>query len=441
MKVCLVFPRMKYVSGDPPLGLAYIASYLRQNTNAEVHIVDATFHPSHDWVNSELRRLQPDILGVYVDSIMYNDAVRIMKNARIICTPYIIAGGPHATVCPETLAPFAAVIRGEGERILAAIVTHLSENFTGIISSIVRGAVIEDLDTLPFPALDLVDLKQYMQNWHYLEGAAPGLLGTTMITSRGCPFDCAYCQPTLREIFGKKVRRRSPQNVVEEIDKLVRHHGVQGIFFQDDTFTYDDKWLEEFCALMVSRTVKWGCNTRADTINDSKLKLMKAAGCLSLHIGIEAHSDRIRNTIYKKRITLSAVERAVVLANYYGIQMCGFFMLGAPTETRQEIGDTIAYSRTLGLTEASYSIFSPLPHTHMYEMMKDVYNISDDFKDYDYYASSAFQGELSFKELKRLRITALLRFYLRPCEIQYIMSHFSNRRSFRRMLNIVKRFT
>jgi len=433
MKVVLVFPRMKYVSGDPPLGLAYIAAYLRQNTDAEVHIIDATFHPSHDWVNSEIKRIQPDILGVYVDSIMYNDAVQIMKSARIICTPYIIAGGPHATVCPETLTPFATVIQGEGEHSLAEIVCR----WMPVLS---RGSIIEDLDTLPFPALDLVDLKRYMHNWHYLEGVAPGLLGTNMITSRGCPFDCTYCQPTLREIFGKKVRRRSPQNVVEEIDELVKRYGVQGIFFQDDTFTYDDKWLEEFCRLMASRTVKWGCNTRADTINDSKLKLMKAAGCLSMHIGIEAHSDHIRNTIYKKRITLSAVERAVVLANSYGIQMCGFFILGAPTETRQEIEDTIAYSRTLGLTEASYSILSPLPHTHIYEMMKDRYNISNDFKDYDYYSGSAFQGELSFKELKRLRATALLRFYLRPCEIRYIMSHFSNRRSFRRMLNILGRF-
>lgn len=438
MKICLIFPRMKYISGDPPLGLAYIAAYLRQN-NFDVCILDTTFSPSHDWVNSELKRLKPDVIGVYVDSIMYNDAVTIMKNARQQGFDTIIAGGPHATICPETLTPYATVIQGEGEEPMAHIARLSQEGIDFKICGS-RGDIVEDLDTLPFPALDLVDIKRYMYNWHYLEGIAPGLLGTTMITSRGCPFNCSYCQPTLQELFGKKVRRRSPQNVVREIDQLSRL-GVQGIFFQDDTFTYDGKWLEEFCSLMYGSPIKWGCNTRADTIDAHKLKIMKEAGCLSLHIGIETYSDRIRNQIYNKRILLSEIQEAVSLTKSYGLKSCGFFMLGAPSETKEDIKNTISYSRTLGLTEASYSITSPLPHTHLHDMMvKSRTDLSQDFSDYDYYAGRAFQGAISFKELKWLRIWALLRFYLRPSEAWYIMSHFSNRRSFRRMLNIVGRF-
>lgn len=457
-KVCLVYPRHQYLSGDPPLGLGYIAAYARNSNVADITLIDSTFvrHLSLPYIYSRIRQERPDILGIYVDTLMFNNAREVMRWARANGT-FVIVGGPHASVSPQTCIDDAdVVVIGEGEEAFTDIISHYRHRNFAHIPSIWwwhKGELVKneiglkkiDIDALPFVDRDIFDMEQYLLYWHYLDSVGMGIKGTTMITSRGCPFRCAYCQPTLEKLFGKRIRRRSPQNVVEEMRWLKDRYGIQGIFFHDDTFMIERNWIAEFCSELEKSGVDllWGCNGRIDRVSDDLLKRMHGCGLRNIHFGIESGSQRVLDKVYNKGISLERIHDLITTTKKIGITTMGFFMLGAPTESEEEINATIRLANKLPLEEATFSITNPLIGTDLHDMVSQNpdYKISENFSDFDYYRKRAMSGgNISYGKLKWLQKKALIFFYLSPIRLRYIAGHFRSLSGIKKMIQKIRRF-
>ncbi len=455
MKLILIFPRMIHASGDPPLGIGSIAAYVKKHTDAEVSILDTTFHPSYEYVYKKLKREKPDAIGIYVDTIMHNNAFKIAQIAKKLGI-FVITGGPHTTVMPETMQKFSdMIVIGEGEITIKEVIQNFEKKRFNSIKGIwykknktwfknPAREPIHNLDSLEFPALDLMEMENYIQIWHSLDSFDPSLRGTNIIASRGCPYNCSYCQPNLKAIFGEKFRSRSPEHVVAELKELKNKFKIDAFFLHDDTFNISKVWVNKFCDLLDKEKINllWSCNSRVNTLTDKKMvQRMYDSGLRMIHIGVESGSQRILNEIYRKGIKLSDVPIVIDQANKIGIKTLAFFMLGAPTETIKEIKQTINFAVSLNATEITASITNPLPGTKLLDVMKDKYKISKNFGDFDYYTKRAFEDpDLSYKQLKKYQKILLFRFYTHPKRWGYILKHFTSIKGLKKMWLKVKRF-
>jgi radical SAM superfamily enzyme YgiQ (UPF0313 family) len=430
MKIGLIFPRFKYPSGDPPLGLMYVAAYLRQEVGCSVDILDSTFFKNTETFCRYISEKEPyDLVGISLMTFMMYDAFDV---ARYIKTYYprtkIIMGGPHPTVMPEQTMEnrnIDAVCTGEGEWVMADVVRS-DRNFQDVNGVWYRDGdqvvhnpdqeSIQDLDKLPFPAWDLVPMETYFDHWFLMDSVQPGLRGTSLCASRGCPFKCTYCQPTLNAIFGKKIRKRSPANIVDEIEALKDRYRITAFAFQDDTFIIDKKWARSVAQEMIDRKVNlvWETNVRADLIPEDLLQTLYEAGLRKINIGIESHSQKTLDEIYDKKITVEQVEESVRIANKIGIKVQGYFMLGAPTEGIKDALDTIKFARNLDIHDATFSITTPLPMTYLYDKTKEL--IEKDLGEFDYYSTSVYKNSVTASSLalKMLKKWAFFSFYLTP---------------------------
>jgi len=454
-RVLLVYPRFRLPTGDPPLGLAYIASCLISSGIAEVRIADATFHPSLHYITSAITEFDPDIVGIYVDTLMSNDAMAVARTAKQR-EKFVVVGGPHATVMPESLIGEAdIVVIGEGELAFLDIVERYPDRDFAAIPGIwyksgddmmktAPRVMFADLDTLSFPAFDMLDMGPYLHRWHYLDCLDIGLKGTNLLGSRGCPFECTYCQPTLKSLFGNNIRYRSADNIVSELALLQNRYGISSFFFHDDTLTIDRNRLVALCEAILHAGLKiqWGCNTRVDTVDRYLVAFMYAAGLRKFHVGAESGSQRILDDIYNKRITLEQVRHAVAIAKEAGVHVLCFFVLGAPSETIQEIRKTATFARSLQIDEATFSILTPLPGSDIRNRIASdaTYELCNDFSDYNYYSRRVFTDpHLSNSVLKLAQLMALVGFYGRHDRLTYILRHLSSIKGFKKLVRKVAR--
>jgi len=435
--LALVFPRMKYPSGDPPLGVASIAAFVREQ-GYRVAIVDATWHPSEQWVLDEIERLDPDFVGIYTSTLMLNDAKSIGSKIKLRSAisgrkRKVMIGGPHFSAMPDHGGDFSycdVVTRGEGEY----TVVNIMRSYYDFNNPV-------DLATLPAPALDLLDMDRYMDRWHYLDSIQMGMRGTNLMAHRGCPFCCTYCQPTVNRLFGSTIRSRTPQQVVDEMEELHDRYGIDGFFFHDDTLTIKHDWLGEFLRLLgqMSFYPLWGCNSRVNTVDEDLLWAMVVGGCRAIHWGIEAGSQRVLDEIYNKGIKIEQVRQTLAMSRRFRIHNGGFFILGAPGETRQEMQITVDLACKLPLDEASFSICVPLPGTTLYERMASEGRVfSGDPLDYDYYQRQPFEHDVPLVEIKALQRKALIRFYGQ--RKGYLLRHLTSWRGVKRLAQKVGRF-
>jgi radical SAM superfamily enzyme YgiQ (UPF0313 family) len=458
--VVLVFPRFEYPSGDFSLGLAYIAGYIRENIkDLNLSILDTTFNPSLDYVKKCLEEKKPDILGVYTDTLMFKDAIKVAKIAKNMSIN-VIFGGPHPTIMPEITIKNEAVDSiciGEGEITFKDYIDcyYSDKNFKRVDgiwfkenNQIIKNKPrepIKDLDIIPFPAMDLFDIENYINKFVQLDSYSPNFRGVSIIISRGCPFMCSYCQPTLQKVFGSKVRIRSPKNVVDELKEIKKKYNINAFYFQDDTLTAFKKWIKEFCYLYKKENLDllWACNTRADTVDFDTLKMMRGAGCVKIKVGIESITDRIRNGIYKKNITYYQIRILIESCSKLKIQVAGFFMLGAPTETQKEVMDTIRFAARSKLTEANFSITTPLPETGLYNFVKEHgWSLPNDFNMFDYYQvkrPKMSKSEISVEKLKIYKKFANFYFYLHPNRIFTTMRSILSIKGFKKLFLKLRR--
>ncbi len=455
MKIALVFPRFKYPSGDVPLGIGYMASFLRKHTSHEVVIIDPTFQKNpFSAIEKTLAEHRFDLVGLSIMTPMVRDAFRVAELAKQQnpnCR--VIAGGPHPTILPEhtlSCASIDAVCIGEGEQTLLQFVE--SGDLANIPGLVLRNgntircnparAYIEDVDSLPFPAYDLYDVPNYLKAFSQMDVVSSRLRGFFIIGSRSCPFTCTYCQPTLQKIFGKRLRVHSPEYITDLLRHLKRRFGINSFFFADDTLNINRKWTYRLCEELQKARLNllWGCNFRVDLIDYDSLKALKEVGLRKVNIGIESGSQRILDEIYEKKITLEQVRTAVETLRSLDMKIHGYFMIGTPTETLEEIRATLRFSRELDLDDAMFSITTPLPGTHLYDRTKEL--IGKDFEDYDYYKHSVYQHSSVLDEthLNRLRRRAVLGFYLRPKQLLRLLRESLSLAGMKKLYLKLKRF-
>ncbi|WXG46583.1 MAG: radical SAM protein [Candidatus Atabeyarchaeum deiterrae] len=366
----------------PPLGLGYIAAFLKQQ-GISVDLVDCTFLGQEEALK-RVRRTRPRLVGIYSMYSMKDKSLQMAEHLRGDCE-LLVAGGPLPTVNPKDfLQRFDVVAIGEGEETMLELVRAVKNALAlsevkGIaykdtdkdrVTFTTRREFIQDLDTIPFPDRRFFDHQAYKE--HYLRNF--GYTTTSLITSRGCPFNCDFCS---RPIFGNKFRTRSAANIVDEM-KAVLDLGYERIWFADDCFTLNRKRLSNVCDEIIRRGTKidWECLSRVDTIDRNIASKMKDAGCVRVFFGIESGNDRILR-LMKKQITTSQAEQAVKVAKQSGIQVGAFFIVGYPGETNNTILDTVGFASRLPLDYLSFTMPYPIPGTPLYGRVRDRITLND----------------------------------------------------------------
>lgn len=443
LKIMLVRPQYSKIYGkfsfgkkvtsseSPPLGLCYIAAVL-EIAGHEVRIIDGEGeHKSVETISQDILDYEPHVVGITATTPMINDAAKIAeltkKENEEIKT---IVGGPHVTAMPiETLKAFPHIdigVLGEGERTISLITSSISDNrplnnMSGIVQrhrgSVVcnpPGPMIQDLDRLPFPARHLCNPS------HYRSITAHGEVGifTTMESSRGCPFQCIFCYP----IFGRTVRFRSAQNIVDEMESVHKAFNVKIVGFVDDTMTINRKRMLRLCEEVIRRglqkELEWGCTTRVDTIDEELLRKMRSAGCVRINYGIESGNPDILKVV-KKGITLEQAERAVALTNKVGMETVAYFILGHPYETRETIRDTINFAKKLKADVVEFSIMTPFPGTELWKMIEKNYGgiklHTKNWSEFGHYGHAVISiKDLSSNDLLRYQKLAFKEYCLSP---------------------------
>jgi len=385
-KVLLIYPyfrppRDRSVFRFPPLGVSYLASSLMA-AGHEVQVLDCTFmnkpqalQIAHD-ANAE-------VVGIYCMVTMQEDCLWMAKQLRA-GSRLLVAGGPLPTCDPQAfLADFDVVVRGEGESTLVELLkAHSSGEDLATVPGIVmrrilndsenlRGAIVssperpfnKNLDSLPFPARQLLPNQNYIQFGKKQYGY--GI--TTVMSTRGCPYQCEFCSNV---IFGGSYRERSASNVVDEIEQALAF-GYDRISFADDVFTLHQKRVLEICEEIHKRGMHfyWECLARVDSVDDATYTEMYRAGCRRVYFGIESGDDTILK-LMKKKITAEEARHAVIAAHQAGLQVGAFFILFYPGETNQTVLNTLHYTASLPLDYLGLTMPYPLPGTALYERVK-----------------------------------------------------------------------
>ena len=357
---------------EPPLGICYIGANLKDLNGIKVYLKDyevSTF--SADGIKEDLLGLNIDILGVSFRTASYRSAKEFVKKARAVKKDiFVVAGGHHATAFPkETLLDLKcdAIVVGEGEYVFKELVQRLAakislKGLAGVVyrngdSSVVindRRAPIEDIDSLPLPARELLDLDSYNV--------------ITVLTSRGCPFNCIYCD---KGISTRSVKFRSPDSIFNEIRHIVRDLGKKKLYVVDDHFFLDKKRLEPILDKIIEERlpVSWICQARVDGIDEAVLYKARQAGCEQIMFGIET-GDETELAYMRKNATLKEAERAVELTRKAGITARTNFMLGFPVSTRQTMRNTINFAKKIAPDIVRFFAVSPLPNTDLWD---DIY--------------------------------------------------------------------
>ena len=430
-KLLFVYPRFKYPSGQPPLGLASLIAVVKRDLpDVTVELYDATFKSNPAAEFEKLLSSGYDFIAFSVMTTMAKDAHALAALAKIRNPQAkVIFGGPHATVLPEDCLADTnvdSVVMGEGETTLVELLKRGGDPdgvegtafmAAGNIVFNKPRAPIENIDDLPEPERGLFDMAQYTEVWNSMDTVAPGLRGTSFIISRGCPYSCSFCQPTLQKLFGRKVRKRSPEKAVAEIANVCARYGISNFMFEDDTFLMDKRWAVQVCALLKERLpeAKWCCNMRVDLISDDLLRVMTESGLRKINIGIESRSQQLLDAVYQKGISIEQVNSAVKLMKKYGLKIQGYFMIGHRSESEAAIKETLRYASSLEIDDVSFSILTPFPGTALYEKEKDYLSRRAD--EFDYYSISAYNGDsmqVSPERIKKLKNIGYLKFYLKP---------------------------
>ncbi len=427
-----------------PLGLMSLAAYLRHvGRRDELQILDTRIHLD-DTVERNLDRavFVPDIVGLSALTIEARSMSTYARAARARW-PHatIVCGGPHASSYPHELVRETDVdvaVQGEGEITFADLVRSLElgrplDEVKGI--TFLRDGVsietpprdfIQDLDALPWPAWDLVDIEAYASM--RCMSTLPMRRYMTIFTSRACPYRCNYCH----DVFGKVFRARSPENVVAEIEEIGRRYGITEFECVDDIFNIDNRRAERICDEIIARGLEIGITfpngLRADRLPRPLLEKLRRAGTRSISFAVETASERLQRATQKK-MNLERLAQAVRDANDLGILCTGFFMLGFPGETREELDRTVDFALSIPLHTAHFFIVTPFQGTALAaEYPETVRRHAASLDGYNYVRGNTNLSAVSDRELFRTQRLAWLRFYLRPSRILQILRHYPQKR-------------
>ena len=317
----------------------------------------------------------PDLAGISVLTSAYGSALRVADIVKKVDRDIpVVFGGVHPTTLTEETVKnenVDIIVRGEGEYTFLELAKSLSvegklSDVHGITykedGKIVHNPnrpLIQNLDDLPYPARHLLLEK---------EKYSPDAFGSIYAT-RGCPYHCIFCAS--HRIWSRKVRRRTPENIVDEIKYVQKTFKTRNFRFEDDSFTYDKKFVDDVCDLLIEEKldIEWVCQTRANLLTNEIAKKMKSAGCERTWIGAESGNDEILKKI-KKSINIEQVKNAKEILNKNNIDFNAFFMFGFPWETKKEIDETISFMKELDPLFTNIAVATPLPGTELYDICK-----------------------------------------------------------------------
>jgi radical SAM superfamily enzyme YgiQ (UPF0313 family) len=367
---------------EPPIGLGYIAAILEKNS-FECKIIDANvLRLANEEIIKEIPAITK-IVGIYLNSFSFNSVKELTEMIRKKDpNTLIMLGGPLPTAAPEiTLREISCdgIIRGEGEYSCLMIITNLYSGrhhfegdipglaFLGPDNSITYNAIqrIDDLDRLPFPSYHIYpDMRKYKSRSRKKPLAA-------IVTSRGCPYQCTFCS---KDIFQNKMTIRSAKNVLEEIDYLVKEHGVKQIDILDDNFALNKKRLKDILNGLIQRKYDLVFNFQSgittEVLDDEILKMMKEAGVYKLSFGIESADEELLR-LHKKKINLKKIEEVVKTAKKMGFLTYGFFIVGLLGETEEGFNRTLDFARKIDLDVANFCMAVPFVGTGLYRMVEE----------------------------------------------------------------------
>lgn len=396
-----------------PLAMGYLAATIQKETDWKVFAHNFDFTPQSEiqkysymsgkgfdnylnnirdisvpiWseIKSYILEYNPDVIGISAKSQNFKSACNIAKLSKEINKQItVVVGGPHPSmVGPEVLKcpDIDICVKCEGEYTIVELLNSIArkEKFDNIHGIIYRknGKITEnpsreyisDLDSLPFPYKTAPDvLKDYDKY--------PDYAFNRIFATRGCPFNCFFCGS--RKIWSRKVRFRSPDNVVAEINGLIKNR-INSVHFNDDTFGTNKQYIKKLCNAIIEQIpgLKWSCEIHVKLINEEIISLMKKAGCFLIQIGIESGNNKILKQI-RKNITIEEALLACEIIKKHDILLHTFFMVGHPQETEETLRDTeVAMKKIKGLV--LYNIFTPYPGTESFEFCKKNGLIEDNY--------------------------------------------------------------
>lgn len=436
MRIALVrtYQRMLADNLAHPLGIMALDAYLRQHGYEDNHLFDMRVRKeTPDQLLARLLPLRPDVVGLSALTIEL-DAVHELAALlrRRLPGAKIVVGGPYATSSKRSIMRDPCIdvaVIGEGEDTLVELldawrtggelsrVRGILYRSGGVVHETAERPYLTDLDALPLPSWDRVDMAAYercdpQDRLAHRKWAA-------FYTSRGCPFKCTYCH----DVFGKRFRSRSPARVIEEMALLIEKHGTREFHFFDDIFNFDRRRVVAICDEIVRRGWKihlqFPNGLRADMLDVPTLEAMKAAGTFRVSYAIESASPRIQKQV-KKHLKLDRVRTLIEETDRLGILVHGFFMLGFPGETREEVLSTVEWAVSSKLHSVGFFLVSPFEGSPLAdEYVGAAMRLPGEA--WAYYDNPHSLSEVPAAEIKRIQKIAYLRFYAKPWRIARVI--------------------
>lgn len=361
MKIGFIFPNKDRRYKTVHLGLGYLAAYARIHHNdLEFHILDTRI--ASKWETNAFFKKSFDLIGITVLSPVYFEVIDIINRLKEgnENTP-ICLGGPYVTTIMEDIfkeTPVEYAIYGEGEITFSEFIFYLKrqrniEDIDGLMYNLKDGKIItnppreqiQDLDRLPMPAYDLFQMDRYPLH--------------RIVTSRGCPYSCAFCNATF--IWLEKWRKRSAESLIMEIDYLVKNYGKKILIFADNSFNIDLTRVEKFCDLLIQNKTRilWSTSVRADIITQTIANKMNEAGCYNVAVGIES-ANNVLLTQMNKQATIEQITEGIRIFKKAGIEVLGQFVIGSPGETLETVKESLEYAKN---SECDYiNFYTILPY-------------------------------------------------------------------------------
>lgn len=369
----------------PPLGLLYISAYLKSH-GVEVAVFDTTFS-SRQQFRAHVRCTRPRIVGLYVNLMTRGSALQTIADCRAAGSMVVVGGPEPAEYADEYLEAGAdVVVDGEGEVTMRELVPHLLERgvagldaIDGIIyrataadasgqRAVVRTVSrpqISDLDTLPDPDREAIDIGRYVDAWRTHHGSG----SVSLITARGCPYKCNWCS---HSVFGFTHRRRTPARVADELESIVSRYQPDQVWYADDVFTIHHRWLHEYGDELERRGIRVPFETisREDRLDTRVIERLASMGCRRLWVGAESGSQRILDAM-QRQTNATRVERIVHQLQQHGIEVGLFIMLGYDGEQMSDIEETVAFLKRARADHFVTTVAYPIKGTKYYHRVAD----------------------------------------------------------------------
>lgn len=430
MKVALVRPRYHTHLITPPIGIGYLASYLRTNGHNVILVDGLNKNIDNKQIESLVRDC--DIIGITAQSDFFDKVIEIASILKKT-DKVVVLGGPHPTFLPkesfrDTQADF--IVSGEGELTMLELLNCIENKgdlydikglyINGALDNFKERPLIENLDKLPFPAWDLLDPRYYKRAPH--GGLVKNFPIAPMMSSRGCPYNCSFC--SIGNFWKRRVRSRSSLSVADEIEMLTKDFGVKEIHFEDANIAHERKHIVGIAEEIIRRNIKisWATpnGVRADDLDEELIVLMKKSGCYALAFGIESASQHVLDKT-EKHMDLGIVEKAIRMANKHNIITQGFFIFGLPGETEESALETIRFAKRLPLDKAQFLLLDIIPGTTLWHEHKDELVNRKLWQKRSFQELSWVPPTMSTSFLRDIQAKAFRSFFLRPDKLMFIL--------------------